>query len=391
VRRLGSRSGAFRLLSVLLALAAVAPACGRQERGPLTATDFVGDQECLACHPDRASYLTTAHHLTSTLPARNTIAGTFAEGEQILNTSNPYLRFRMYSTPDGFFQSAIMGRAPATTVRSERFDIVIGSGRKGQTYLYWRDDRLFQLPISYWTGLNSWVNSPGYRDGVANFSRPIAPRCLECHATFFESRADTALNRYDPSNFVLSISCERCHGPGREHGDRRRSWASRLRGAAIVNPAELPRNRAIDVCALCHSGVGEQKAPPFSYIPGEPLDDYLVPAPLPPGEDVDVHGNQTALLARSRCFQTSTTMTCSTCHDVHAPQRSTAEFVPRCLECHSVESCGLFPARGAAISKGCVDCHMPELTSQTVVSTHEGKRVQPRIRSHWIKVYPDGG
>jgi hypothetical protein len=143
----------------------------------------------------------------------------------------------MHATPEGF-QSVIMGRAPDTTVHSERFDIVIGSGCKGQSYLYWRDDRLFQLRISYWTELDNWVNSPGYRDGVANFSRPITPRCLECHATFFGSRADTALNRYDPSNFVLSISCERWHGPGREHGERRRSWASRLRRAAIVNPAE---------------------------------------------------------------------------------------------------------------------------------------------------------
>jgi hypothetical protein len=391
MRRPGNRRGAFRLLSVLLANVAVASACGQQKQGPLTATDFVGDQECLACHPETASYLTTAHHLTSTLSSRSTIAGTFAEGEQILNTSNPYLRFRMHATPEGFFQSAIMGRAPDTTVRSERFDIVIGSGRKGQSYLYWRDDRLFQLPISYWTELDSWVNSPGYRDGVANFSRPITPRCLECHATFFESRADTALNRYDPSNFVLSISCERCHGPGREHGERQRSWTSRLRRAAIVNPAELPRNRDIDICALCHSGAGEQKAPPFSHIPGQPLDDYLVPAPLALGEDVDVHGNQTALLARSRCFQSSTTLTCSTCHDVHAPQRSTAAFVPRCLACHRVDSCGLFPEKGAAIAEGCVDCHMPEMTSQTVVSTHEGRRVRPRIRSHWIKVYPDGG
>jgi hypothetical protein len=88
--RLGSRSGAFRLLSVLLGNVAVAAACGHPKQGRLTATDFVGDQECLACHPERASYLTTAPHLTSTLPSRSTIAGTFAEDEQILNTSNPY-------------------------------------------------------------------------------------------------------------------------------------------------------------------------------------------------------------------------------------------------------------------------------------------------------------
>jgi hypothetical protein len=43
--------------------------------------------------------------------------------------------------------------APYTTEHTERFDYVIGSGGKGQTYLYWKGDLLFQLPVSYWTEL----------------------------------------------------------------------------------------------------------------------------------------------------------------------------------------------------------------------------------------------
>jgi hypothetical protein len=162
-----------------------------------------------------------------------------------------------------------------------------------------------------------------------------------------------------------------------------------MRGSAIVNPARLTRDRQLEVCALCHSGDGQQKAPAFSHVPGEPLEDYLVPAPVLPGEEVDVHGNQVARLAASRCFQASGTMTCSTCHDVHAPQRDITGFTASCLQCHQVESCGLFPERGNAIAGGCVDCHMPNLPSRTVVSSHEGRQVRPRVRSHWIKVYPD--
>ena len=63
-------------------------------------------------------------------------------------------------------------------------------GRKGQTYLYWgKEDQLFQLPVSYWTEVGSWVNSPGYGDRTIEFSRPVVPRCLECHATYFEPRS----------------------------------------------------------------------------------------------------------------------------------------------------------------------------------------------------------
>jgi hypothetical protein len=63
---------------------------------------------------------------------------------------------------------------------------VIGSGEKRQTYLYWRDDQLFQLPAGYSTVFDRSINSPGYKDGVADFGRGIIPRCLECHATYFQ-------------------------------------------------------------------------------------------------------------------------------------------------------------------------------------------------------------
>ncbi len=69
---------------------------------------------------------------------------------------------------------------PQQKTRTERIDIVTGSGIKGQTYLYWKGDQLFQLPVSYWTDLKRWITSPGYTEGVANFDRPIVPRCLEC-------------------------------------------------------------------------------------------------------------------------------------------------------------------------------------------------------------------
>jgi len=67
--------------------------------------------------------------------------------------------------PD-FFQTAVAGTPPETTSHAERIALVIGSGGKGQTYLYWNGDQLFQLPVSYWVDLG-WINSPGYRDGVA--------------------------------------------------------------------------------------------------------------------------------------------------------------------------------------------------------------------------------
>ena len=377
----------FLFLALVASVAGVAAPAPRPYQ-PTTPADYAADEKCLSCHGDKKTYMETAHYLTSRLPTKDTIAGRFDEGHNTLKTSTPDLAYTMERRKDGFYQTAVLGAPPHTMSISKRFDFVIGSGRKGQTYLSWKDgDRLRELPVSYWTELGTWANSPGYTDGELDFGRPITPRCLECHASAFESIPGNAVNRYNTTSYVLGISCAKCHGPGRDHVALRLAKAAPSSGQEIVNPAKLPRARQVELCALCHGGLGVQTAPAFSFVPGRPLQDYLrltVPAP---GETVDVHGNQIALLEKSRCFQASN-MTCSTCHDVHRPKRDAAAFSSACLTCHKVESCGVAATMGRKIADNCVDCHMPKQTSDVLFSIVEGRKVQPQVRTHWIKPYP---
>jgi len=345
----------------------------------------IGDEKCLVCHEKQKSYLSTAHHFTSRPATKESIAGKFDEGKNIVKTSEPDLHYQMEARADGFFQTAMMESIPTI---SKRFDLVIGSGRKGQTYLYWdKNDQLYQLPVSFWTELDTWVHSPGYDDRVVNFSRPVLPRCLECHASSFEDLRDSSMgNRYNRSTYVLGISCEKCHGPGQEHINLQNDKTRKPSDQLIVNTAKLSRERQISLCALCHGGLGVAKAPAFSYTAGKELEDYLHLQAPGPNDAVDVHGNQVALLERSRCYQASS-MTCSTCHDVHVLQREPAAFAGRCLTCHKVQSCGLFRKSGDRIAGKCVDCHMPNQTSNVIFSTHDGVQIRPKVRTHWIKVY----
>ena len=358
-----------------------------QSAGP-AAPGYIGDEKCLTCHPKYRKYLDTAHHLTSQPATATSIAGSFAPGKNILKTLQPELSYRLEAKEDGFFQTGILGTPPDAVYLSERFDLVIGSGRKGQTYLYWgKDDQLFQLPVSYWTEVGSWVNSPGYGDRSLEFSRPVVPRCLECHASFFEPVAELEVaNRYRRVNYVLGIACEKCHGPGGRHAQLNATGAPKPTDQAIVNPSKLTRERQMSLCSLCHGGIGIAKAPPFLFKAGDVLEDFLRLENPKPDDPLDVHGNQIALLERSKCFKEST-MTCSTCHDVHTRQREAGEFSNRCLTCHKVQSCKLFPKRGRTLAGKCVDCHMPNETSNVIFSTHDGVRIRPKVRNHWIKVY----
>lgn len=359
------------------------PSAPRAKKPELPA-DYVGDTACQSCHRDQfETFHRTAHYLTSGLPQKDTILGKFTPEANVMKTSSPELFFRMDEKGDGFFQTAVEGTSPFITSRTERFAFVIGSGGKGQTYLFWKGDDLFQLPVSYWTELG-WVNSPGYRDGKANFGRPIIPRCLECHATYFEQLPPPP-NRYSKSGFILGITCEKCHGPGRAHAEHFAAKLPSSANSAMFDPARFPRDRQMDLCAWCHAGAGFSMDPAFSYVPGQPLDKYLrLPQP-DPSVLPDVHGSQVEMLERSRCFQQSA-MTCITCHDVHAVQHDLLGFSEQCLSCHKPGS-AMFPKQGHNVASNCIDCHMPLQETDLIVFDQNGKKARPKVRNHWIKVY----
>jgi Cytochrome c554 and c-prime len=244
--------------------------------------------------------------------------------------------------------------------------------------------------VTYWTATDSWVNSPSYPDGSPHFDKAIIPRCLECHASYFDW-APPPVNRYRKTSLVLGIFCEKCHGPGREHVARHREKSSLPAGTpeVIVNPASLSRDRQIDICGLCHSGNGTPIQPALSFLPGDALDDYIDIPYAGPEDAVDVHGSQVQLLRRSKCFRSSTNLTCSTCHDVHKPQVDAAAFSPRCLSCHQPQQCGEFAKMGDQIVRNCIDCHMPLQESRMLFSNTNGKKLTPKVRNHRIAIYAD--
>jgi hypothetical protein len=371
------------------------------EKGPPPRQAYVGDEVCRSCHQEKAkTYSETAHHLASYWPGEHPISGNFTEGENIFRTANPYLYFQMDATKDGYFQTAVEQVSSSKNIsRTERIAIIAGAGRKGQSYMYWKGDELFQLPVTYWKERDSWGNSPGYPDGSPRFDRPIVPRCFECHGSYFEQPPTASpltdrenVNRFKKSSIVLGIWCEKCHGPGREHVTRNRSKTPPHPGTeaeAIVNPASLSRDRQMDVCALCHSGAATPIQTTLSFLPGDVLDDYVLTPYANEDTPVDVHASQVQLLRKSRCYKSSKTLTCATCHDVHEPQRDAASFSPHCLSCHQPKDCGQYAALGEKIISNCIDCHMPRQETQAIFSNSQGTKFKPLVRNHRIAIYSE--
>ena len=81
-------------------------------------------------------------------------------------------------------------------------------------------------------------------------------------------------------------------------------------------------------------------------------------------------------------------MTCTTCHNVHAPQRDAASYTQFCLGCHNAEAHPKLASATNDLRKDCVSCHMPLQKSELLFSEVNGEKLQPLVRNHQIAIYP---
>lgn len=355
---------------------------------------FVGSESCKECHPKiYEEHVKTAHFNSSAVSNGGNIKGSFEEGNNYHYLNSSAL-FVMTEKEDGFYQD-FYTKPDSVLITSKRFDVTIGSGTKGQTYLNWREDELYQLQISYYEPTHSWINSPGYSNKFLSSNRQIQKRCLECHATFVESVSTfKKSNVYKKYQMVYGIDCERCHGPAMEHVKLHRENTEESMALGIQSYSNLSRQQKLDACALCHSGVRVQTSSPFSFVVGDTLTKHSVPDYDEESlASLDVHGNQYGLISASQCFIKSETMDCATCHNPHKKERgNTALFNSKCVGCHTMGQnieCTVDSMHSTISENNCIQCHMPLTPSESmkVNVTKDSVATPVMVRSHFIGIY----
>ena len=354
---------------------------------------YAGSETCKSCHADIVrSYRLTAHFNTSAVATTDNIRGSFDSATNYFRY-NTRMEVDMEKRNGKAFQVAYIG---GKEWLSAPFDIIIGSGNKGQTYLYWNKKTLFQLPVSFYAPLNEWCNSPGFPSDMILFNRIIPGQCMECHTTAFKTLS-VGENRetYEVPQAIYGIDCERCHGPSAEHVSFHLDHPEAKEGGLITRYLTLNRQQKLDACAMCHSGLRKAIKSSFAFLPGDQLNEYSLPNyNIDTAALLDVHGNQYGLLAVSKCFKVSGTMNCSTCHNVHVKESERQEqvFSKRCISCHTSLSHS-FDKQGdpGLADNKCIDCHMPALPSAKIFMSVTGKEqtVADLIRTHRIAIYPE--
>ena len=359
-----------------------------------TYQQYAGSEACASCHKNiYDSFIKTGHFTTSQLADAENVKGSFEQGKNTFRY-NPALFVSMNKTDSGLYE---VENSNGSDTLSGRMNIIIGSGTRGQTYLSWSANHLFQLPVSYVSSVHEWVNSPGDSNHVI-FRRPVNARCLECHATYADVSSSPLTGRqeqFDPKKIMYGIGCEKCHGPAAKHVEWQTENPKETIAKYIVNPEKFSKKISLDLCRLCHGGKMGNIKPAFTFTSGDKLQDDFIMDELGHTSNADVHGNQYSLLANSKCFRNSEAMTCVTCHNAHAAERgNVALFSQKCMACHNKEHgtfCTTNTLTISAIGANCIDCHMPQMASTKIVSQlSDGKGFTAELlRTHFIAVYPD--
>lgn len=370
----------------------------KQQQADARGPAYAGAATCVRCHKDvYQSFLGTAHNQSSEQASAHNIHGSFANGHNVFSFANNQ-KVIMEKRDSGFYQ---VGYINGKAVETRRFDVTFGSV-KAQTYAYWQGEQLFELPISYFNGIHSWTSSPGYTAKRFIFDRPIIARCMECHSSYiYENKQLTLIKNtttYAKNTLIYGIDCERCHGPAARHVEFHEANPDEKKAHFMVAFKSLTRAQKLDACAVCHSGGTDRFASsPFGFKPGDTLANFKIQDFAPQKVDatqLDVHGNQSGLLAASRCFLMSN-MDCTNCHNTHVNDRGNLKmYSQKCISCHNTQNhnlCKLTAQLGNAITSNCIDCHMPAKTSNLIgVHTGDEADVLPyMVRTHRIAIYPE--
>jgi tetratricopeptide (TPR) repeat protein len=370
------------------------------EDSPMPDHGYVGLAACANCHPARAAeFRQTKHFRACRVPEPDRMPPGFSSGRGGYIESQQHARYDMLRKGNDFFETAIRSTRQGEKSAEARIDLVYGGGGADEVYFNWRDGGIYELPLAWLYPLDCWGAEPEVRYGQDEFAKPTTPRCLECHNTWMWHVPGT-VNQYRHEGCILGITCEKCHGPGREHVAFHRTHPQAEEAHNIVHPGHLTRERQLDVCTQCHSNASRRKGPAFRYRPGEPLEEYFRIALCKQPEDDHV-ANQIKYLRQSKCFQKNDSLTCTTCHN---PHRSTSAASPgssartmqlggaqACLKCHEAADCREQPHLPPAVQGDCIGCHMPRHYKINVWFDTEKDHFVPPIRrwQHRIAIYPE--
>ncbi|WP_197231359.1 tetratricopeptide repeat protein [Novipirellula artificiosorum] len=346
---------------------------------PSSAAGYIGTDACAECHAEQYESYQATHHSRSlrlASDAADEVTGAYYHqpskaSYHAVRDGTELKHQEWIHFPTEKDASANLPLGPEAKFLAAELPVkyVMGSGAFAKGYLLSDNGMLLQSPMTWYVAAKSFAMAPRYDvPHHLGMKRMISDGCLYCHAGLAYRENG---NEHKLVVTEVAIGCERCHGPGQDHLD----WVESDTASdaeddyRIVQPANLNRQRAEEICAQCHLQgslfVYAEGKTIWDYRPGERLDatqvSYKVDSSSTKDANFTDHFEQ---LWQSPCYQQSETLTCITCHDPHhSPTGESAREIHQqnCLSCHDDSACGLdHETRMQRAQNQCVQCHMPK-------------------------------
>ena len=329
---------------------------------------YAGSESCRECHPAiQEAWSVSNHGLAERLPRPDLDRAAFADRPAFVHGG-------IETRPRAEGENLRI-ETPGYGNRNRPHDVVrvIGHEPLRQFLVGGEGGRLQAVDAAYDPEEKDWFSVHGDEDRRAGEWGHWTGRgmnwnsmCAACHNTRLRKNYDPEQDIYRTAMAEMSVGCESCHGPMKDHV----AWYRKHPDAEEPDRHRLAPGRMLETCASCHSRRSELTG---DFRPGEPYDDhhFLV---VPDESDLyhadgQVRGENYVYTSFLGSRMHAAGVHCMDCHEPH----STRTILPGnqlCMRCHNgsrPDSPRIDPvahSRHAPESAGnqCVNCHMPRTT-----------------------------
>ncbi len=326
---------------------------------------YVGSDACAECHPGPHAYHAGSGHARTLRAAGDRILAQQLDGRLVSDPEWPGVEWQ-YRFRSGELS---VERIEGGERQSVGLDYAFGSGHHATTFLSVlnpdpRQPIALEHRLTHYSTDDSLAVTPGQRaiDLEADHFEigPLGYRlsseemlkCFRCHTTMTSGSGRQLL---DVTKMIPNVSCERCHGPGRDH------LAAAHRGiddgSMQFGIGNWTSDSLMNLCGQCHRH--PDTADPEIIRPDNP----------------ELARFQPVGTMQSRCYTESHgSFSCVTCHNPHdTPETASSFYEAICLNCHAASESS---NRVVSTTTGCLECHMPGVDS--------GQKIY--FTDHWIRV-----
>ena len=326
---------------------------------------YVGDQSCKKCHSSEFHEWKHSDHYMSMLPPNDsTVKGDFNN-----------ITFTADGVTSHFFKkgSKFFINTEGDDGKNQDFEVKYIFGyRPLQQYLVQFPGGRMQVPRLSWdVNKKKWFNqyagqkipSHDWLHWTGN-AQNWNTMCASCHSTNLRKNYDIKTDTYKTSYNIINVSCESCHGAGKQHvdfinGDYKSG--TKIKGSYLKLARNFTQNEQLNACAPCHARFSELSS---SHIDSKEIMDNYIPQ-IPDTENFHADGQvndedyiYTSFL-QSKMFGKG--VVCSACHNPHSTKLKRIGN-QTCTLCHIPAKYDVpthtFHPLGSK-SAECISCHMP--------------------------------